>query len=148
MGKEIDADGIILDPIRCDWVPGAVFVTPTGWWHSHHNESDSVAWVLPIQDAGLYTYQRTLDIRFVDDELALHAAGRIRGSAFAVNDKQFTEMHALGGLEPRTARIKRVASTECLQSHKRRKSTQIGKEIISETTTGNNIEEEEEAPQQ
>ena len=26
MGKEIDADGIIVDPIRCDWVPGAVFI--------------------------------------------------------------------------------------------------------------------------
>ena len=33
-------------------------------WHSHHNTGDSVAWVLPIQDAGLYTHQRTLDIRF------------------------------------------------------------------------------------
>lgn len=33
-------------------------------------------------DAGLYTFQRTLDIRFVDDELELHKQGRIRGSAF------------------------------------------------------------------
>jgi gentisate 1,2-dioxygenase len=83
MGKEIDTNGDIVDPIRCDWTPGGVFVTPPGWWHSHHNESDEVAWVLPMQDAGLYTHQRTLDIRFVDDELALHRAGRIRGSAFA-----------------------------------------------------------------
>ena len=37
--------------------PGGVFVTPPGWWHSHHNESDDVAWVLPMQDAGLYTHQ-------------------------------------------------------------------------------------------
>lgn len=92
MGKEIDEKGQIIDPIRCDWVPGGAFVTPPGWWHSHHNESDDVAWVLPIQDAGLYTHQRTLDIRFVDDELNLHAAGRIRGSAFAITDKQYAEM--------------------------------------------------------
>ena len=32
--------------------------------HSHHNETNTPAWVLPIQDAGLYTHQRTLDIRF------------------------------------------------------------------------------------
>lgn len=129
MGKEIDADGIIVDPIRCDWVPGAVFITPPGYWHSHHNESGSVAWVLPIQDAGLFTHQRTLDIRFVDDELALHSAGRIRGSAFAVTNKQYTEMQALAGLEPKKARIKRVLSAECMQTHKRRKSVQIGKEM-------------------
>ena len=95
MGREIDANGLIIDPIRCDWVPGGCFVTPPGWWHSHHNESDEEAWVLPIQDAGLFTHQRTLDIRFVDDELALHHSGRIRGSAFVVSDKQFTEMKRL-----------------------------------------------------
>ena len=59
MGKEIDDKGEIIDPIRCDWIPGGVFVTPPGWWHSHHNESEEVAWVLPMQDAGLYTHQRT-----------------------------------------------------------------------------------------
>ena len=26
MGKEIDSDGFIIDPIRCEWVPGAVFI--------------------------------------------------------------------------------------------------------------------------
>uniref|UniRef100_A0A7S1U2L0 Cupin 2 conserved barrel domain-containing protein n=1 Tax=Phaeomonas parva TaxID=124430 RepID=A0A7S1U2L0_9STRA len=64
MGPELNEDGWVKDPIRCDWTPGGVFVTPPGWWHSHHNESDKPAWVLPIQDAGLYTHQRTLDIRF------------------------------------------------------------------------------------
>ena len=92
MGKEVDADGNIIDPIRCDWTPGGVFVTPPGWWHSHHNESNDTAWVLPMQDAGLYTYQRTLDIRFVDDELALHRAGKIRGSAFTLTEAQYAEM--------------------------------------------------------
>ena len=61
--------------------------------HSHHNESNSEAWVLPIQDAGLLTHQRTLDIRFVDDELALHHAGRIRGSAFVVSDEQWEQLY-------------------------------------------------------
>ena len=95
MGREIDENGFIIDPIRCDWAPGGVFVTPPGWWHSHHNESGKTAWVLPIQDAGLLTHQRTLDIRFVDDELALHHSGRIRGSAFTMADKQYTKMKEL-----------------------------------------------------
>lgn len=114
MGKEIDASGAIIDPIRCDWTPGGVFVTPPGWWHSHHNESDDVAWVLPMQDAGLYTHQRTLDIRFVDDELALHAAGKIRGSAFAVTNKQYMHMVECGATVPhkRVAGMKRVWSNQ------------------------------------
>jgi len=92
MGRELDAHGNIIDPIRCDWADGSVFVTPPGWWHSHHNESDSTAWVLPIQDAGLYTHQRTLDIRFADDEVELHRQGRIRGTAFNITNKQYTEI--------------------------------------------------------
>ena len=44
-------------------------MTPPGWWHSHHNLGDQEAWVLPIQDAGLYTHQRTLDIRFHHEEM-------------------------------------------------------------------------------
>lgn len=64
MGPELDAEGWVKNPIRCDWKIGAVFVTPPGWWHSHHNETGEPAWVLPMQDAGLYTHQRTLDIRF------------------------------------------------------------------------------------
>jgi len=64
MGPELDEDGWVKDPVRCDWVTGAVFTTPPGWWHSHHNETGTPAWVLPMQDAGLYTHQRTLDIRF------------------------------------------------------------------------------------
>lgn len=30
-------------------------------WHSHHNESGQDALILPIQDAGLHSYMRTLD---------------------------------------------------------------------------------------
>ena len=64
MGPELDEDGWVKDPIRMDWASGAVFTTPPGWWHSHHNESGEAAWVLPIQDAGLHTAMRTLDIQF------------------------------------------------------------------------------------
>ena len=139
MGKEIDRDGFIIDPIRCDWVPGGVFITPPGWWHSHHNESDDVAWVLPMQDAGLYTHQRTLDIRFVDDEIALHAEGKIRGSAFAVTNKQYLQLAQVGGSVPTPkgeAAMKRVLSVECMSMHgdtKRGRATQIGSTIASPT---------------
>ncbi len=65
IGKEIDAKGNIINPVRADWNPNSVFVTPPGWWHSHHNESDEDAYVFPVQDAGLQTFLRTLDIQFV-----------------------------------------------------------------------------------
>lgn len=64
IGTKLDEQGRIINPHREDWVPGAAFVTPPGYWHSHHNESGADAYVLPIQDAGLHTYLRTLDIRF------------------------------------------------------------------------------------
>lgn len=64
IGKELDEDGNIVDPIRADWNAGSVFITPPGWWHSHHNESGEDAIVLPIQDAGLVTYMQILDIQF------------------------------------------------------------------------------------
>mmetsp|Transcript_3424 Transcript_3424/g.10061 ORF Transcript_3424/g.10061 Transcript_3424/m.10061 type:complete len:144 (-) Transcript_3424:49-480(-) len=90
MGRDIDGEGRIVDPIKVAWADGSVFVTPPGWWHSHHNESGERAWVLPIQDAGLYTNMRTLDIRFAPEEVELHRRGRIRGSAFAITNKQYT----------------------------------------------------------
>ena len=64
MGKELNEDGSIKEPIKMVWKKDTVFVTPPGWWHSHHNESDEEAWVFPVQDAGLHTYLRTLDIEF------------------------------------------------------------------------------------
>ncbi|MCX7403684.1 MAG: cupin [Planctomycetia bacterium] len=54
----------IQDPTRFDWQPHSAFITPPGLWHSHHNESGSPAHILPIQDAGLHTYLRTLNILF------------------------------------------------------------------------------------
>ncbi|GAB5036849.1 dioxygenase [Nannochloropsis oceanica] len=64
MGPELGEDGWVKDPIRLDWKTGGSFITPPGWWHSHHNDTDEDAWVLPMQDAGLYTHMRSLDIRF------------------------------------------------------------------------------------
>ncbi|MCI2255612.1 cupin [Domibacillus sp. PGB-M46] len=65
VGDQIDPDSQkIIDPIRIDWVTGKAFVTPPGLWHSHHNESGEAAYIIPIQDAGLQTYLRTLDIQF------------------------------------------------------------------------------------
>ncbi|WP_322005521.1 cupin domain-containing protein [Paraburkholderia tropica] len=64
VGTEIDEQGRIVDPVRVDWTPGMAFITPPGYWHAHFNESDSPAYVIPLQDAGLQTYLRSLDIRF------------------------------------------------------------------------------------
>lgn len=63
-GSELNEDGTIRNPVRMDWEPGAAFVTPPGLWHSHVNESGRSSMLLPIQDAGLHTYLRSLDIRF------------------------------------------------------------------------------------
>jgi gentisate 1,2-dioxygenase len=65
MSKEIDESGNLIDPVKMLWKKNCTFVTPPGWWHSHHNESDKEAWVFPLQDAGLHTYLRTLDIQFI-----------------------------------------------------------------------------------
>ena len=65
MGKELDNYGNVKDPIKMFWKKGCTFTTPPGWWHSHHNESQKDAWVFPVQDAGLHTYMRTLNIEFV-----------------------------------------------------------------------------------
>ncbi len=65
MAPAIRADGSLIDPIRATWVAGAAFITPPGWWHSHHNETGQDAMVFPVQDAGLHTYLRSLDIQFV-----------------------------------------------------------------------------------
>lgn len=80
LGRSLDAEGNIINPVKAEWQSGGVFVTPPGWWHSHHNEGDDTAWVLPVQDAGLYTHQRTLDIRFMEEEAARLNKGINRGA--------------------------------------------------------------------
>ncbi|MFM7313749.1 MAG: cupin [Cyanobium sp.] len=64
VGTELNSDGSIRNPRRFDWEPGGAFITPPGHWHAHANESGRIARLLPIQDAGLHTYLRSLDIRF------------------------------------------------------------------------------------
>ncbi|MEM1424977.1 MAG: hypothetical protein AAGF75_00270 [Cyanobacteria bacterium P01_H01_bin.130] len=64
IGDRLDDDGNIINPVKMMWETHGVFVTPPGLWHSHHNESDEDAFVFPVQDAGMQTYMRTLDIQF------------------------------------------------------------------------------------
>jgi gentisate 1,2-dioxygenase len=74
IAEEVDEKGNLKPPItRADWKAGTAFITPPFLWHSHHNESDVDAIVLPVQDAGLHTYLRTLNIEFVPPPI--HPAG-------------------------------------------------------------------------
>jgi len=65
IGKDIDDDGNIINPIKAMWTPGSAFITPPGWWHSHHNDSDEDAIVLPIQDAGIIMNMQVLDFQYI-----------------------------------------------------------------------------------
>ena len=64
LGTQLDEHGDIADPIRVDWQAGGAFTTPPGMWHAHYNETDTPAHLIPVQDAGLQTYLRSLDIKF------------------------------------------------------------------------------------
>ena len=65
LGPKKDDQGHIVEAQRVDWKPYSAFVTPPGYWHAHYNESGKEAHLIPLQDAGLQTYLRTLDIQFV-----------------------------------------------------------------------------------
>ena len=65
IAKEVDENGELINPIRAMWTPGSAFITPPGWWHSHHNESDEDAIVLPIQDAGIIMNMQVLDFQYI-----------------------------------------------------------------------------------
>ena len=65
IGTQVDENGDIINPIKAMWTPGSTFITPPGWWHSHHNHSDEDAIVLPIQDAGLIMNMQVLDFHLV-----------------------------------------------------------------------------------
>lgn len=64
VGKSLDEKGNIVNGERIYWKSGSVFVTPPGLWHSHHNEGDRDALILPVQDAAFQSYMRTLDQRW------------------------------------------------------------------------------------
>ena len=76
VGTRLDERNRIVDPMRVDWKPYSAFVTPPGQWHAHFNESNKPAHLIPMQDAGLHTYLRTLDIQFVLPSKAAHAQAR------------------------------------------------------------------------
>jgi gentisate 1,2-dioxygenase len=65
VGPRITAQSKIINPTRVEWKPYSAFITPPGYWHAHYNESSCEAHLIPLQDAGLHTYLRTLDIKFV-----------------------------------------------------------------------------------
>jgi gentisate 1,2-dioxygenase len=62
ISEELDEQGELVNPVKVEWRTSEMFITPPGLWHSHHNEGDTNAYVLPIQDAGLLLYQRILGI--------------------------------------------------------------------------------------
>jgi gentisate 1,2-dioxygenase len=65
VGTKLSATGEIENPTRVEWKPYSVFITPPSHWHAHYNQSANEAHLIPLQDAGLQTYLRTLDIKFV-----------------------------------------------------------------------------------
>jgi gentisate 1,2-dioxygenase len=66
LGTRLNERGEIINPTRVDWQAGGAFVTPPGMWHAHYNQSGAPAHLIPVQDAGLQTYLRSLDIRFTN----------------------------------------------------------------------------------
>jgi gentisate 1,2-dioxygenase len=64
LGTRLDEHGDIADPVRVDWEAGGAFVIPPGMWHAHYNESGTPAHLVLVQDAGLQTYLRSLDLHF------------------------------------------------------------------------------------
>jgi len=62
IGNELDENGNIINPKKVYWKEGSMFITPPGLWHSHNNDGDTCAYILPVQDAGLLLYQRILGI--------------------------------------------------------------------------------------
>ena len=62
MSDKLDQNGNIINPKKVHWKEGSMFITPPGLWHSHNNDGNTNAYILPIQDAGLLLYQRILGI--------------------------------------------------------------------------------------
>jgi gentisate 1,2-dioxygenase len=62
ISEKLDENGNIINPKKVHWKEGSMFITPPGLWHSHNNDGNTYAYILPIQDAGLLLYQRILGI--------------------------------------------------------------------------------------
>jgi gentisate 1,2-dioxygenase len=49
---------------RVPWQPWATMITPPGEMHSHHNDGDTLAMFLIVQDGGLHYYTRTMGFSY------------------------------------------------------------------------------------
>lgn len=49
---------------KCDWSPWATLLTPPAAKHSHHNDGDTRADFLIVQDGGFYYHARTMGFEF------------------------------------------------------------------------------------
>lgn len=57
-------NGAIVDPLRVDWHPGQVSLTPPNLWHGHFNDGATDILALVVQLSGLYYNDRTMNFRF------------------------------------------------------------------------------------
>jgi gentisate 1,2-dioxygenase len=62
VGEKLDENLNIINPTKIYWKTGTMFITPPGLWHSHNNDGETSAYIIPVQDAGLLLYQRILGI--------------------------------------------------------------------------------------
>ncbi|MBT9385084.1 cupin domain-containing protein [Pseudooceanicola sp. CBS1P-1] len=54
----------MVDDLKCDWSPWATLLTPPTAKHSHHNDGDTRAEFLIVQDGGFYYHGRTMGFEF------------------------------------------------------------------------------------
>ncbi|WP_172327393.1 AraC family ligand binding domain-containing protein [Mangrovicoccus sp. HB161399] len=54
----------MVGDLKCDWSPWATLLTPPAEKHSHHNDGDTRAEFLIVQDGGLYYHARTMGFEF------------------------------------------------------------------------------------
>ena len=64
LGTRLDERGEIADPIRVEWQAGGAFTTAAGHVARALQRDRYPAHLIPVQDAGLQTYLRSLDIKF------------------------------------------------------------------------------------
>lgn len=57
-----------VDGQTCPWTVGATLVTPAAAPHSHHNDGDTRAAFLIVQDGGLYYQARTMGFEFLAED--------------------------------------------------------------------------------
>ena len=63
LGETLE-DGAIVDPVRVDWQPGQVSLTPPNLWHGHFNDGKTDILTLVVQLSGVYYNDRTMNFRF------------------------------------------------------------------------------------